>query len=519
MKNLLDQVKHWAKISPDKIMVIDGDVTMTYAEVFDRARRFAGGLIKLGIKKTSRVAAIMYNNYRYYDLYYGVSAGGYVFVPLNFRLAGSEIAYQINDSGTQIVIMAPEFEEIISRIKSSLKTVKHFVYIGEKSPFPGAVPYESLFDSEPCEVDGSKDDLFGIYYTGGTTGLAKGVMLSHRNIISNAYNFTVQIGLNRSQVAFHSAPMFHIADGGINFATSLVGGSHVLAKIFDPVPVFEIIQKQRPTFALWVPTMLNAMVNHPDIEKYDLSSINLIVYGASPISSTLIKKAIKIFKCDFIQAYGMTEASPVVSVLMPEDHRKAINDPDAGALLKSCGKQIVGVEVKVVDVDGNDVKVGEVGEIIVRGDTIMHGYWKKPAETEAALIDGWYWTKDLAQIDENAYLYIVDRAKDMIISGAENVYSIEVECVLSKHLAVLEAAVVGVPDQKWGEAVKGVVALKNGMFTTEEELIRFCKQQIAYFKTPKSIDFVDSLPKSGAGKILKRTLRDNYWKGKDRFVH
>ncbi len=519
MRNLLDQIRHWAKMVPEKVLVIDGDTTLTYAETLDRALRFAGGLNKLGVEKKSRVAAIMYNTYRFYDLYYGTSAGGQIFVPINFRLAGPEIAYQINDSGAEVLIMDLDFEPVIKEIKDSLKTVKHFVYTSEKSPFTGAIPYDSILDAAPFETDVTGADLFGIYYTGGTTGLAKGVMLSHRNILANAFNLVSHVGLKSDQIALHAAPMFHLADGAINFAVTLVGGSHVLVKVFEPLAVFEAVQKHKTTFPLWVPTMINALANHPDVDKYDLSSLKLIAYGASPVSPTLLRKAYEVFQCDFIQLYGMTEAAPIVTILTPEDHKKALADPAAEGLLKAAGRQVLGVEAKVVDIDGTEIAVGEVGEVIARGDTIMQGYWGKPIETEAALIDGWYWTKDLARRDQNNYIYIVDRAKDMIISGAENVYSIEVEDALSKHPDVMETAVVGIPDEKWGETIKGIVVLKPGASVSEEELIIFCKKYIASYKSPKSIEFIDALPKSGAGKILKRELRDTYWKDSERGVH
>lgn len=518
MRNLLDQLKHWHKMKPEEVFVIDGEKRLTYDDVLKRALRFAGGLNRLGVEKGARVCSIMYNTYRYYDLYYGLSAGGYIFVPLNFRLAGPEIAYQINDSGAEVLILDPEFEETIAKIKDSLSSVKHFVYTGESCGLDGAIPYDSLLEADSYEAKLSADDLFGIYYTGGTTGLAKGVMLSQRNIISNAFHLVAHIGLSESHRALHSAPMFHLADGATNFAVTLAGGSHILVKAFDPVAVFNAIAVDKATLTLWVPTMINTLVNHRDAGRYDLSSLKLIAYGASPISSSLLKKAYDLFRCEFIQLYGMTEAGPIVTVLTPQEHRKALMTADREGLLKAAGRQILGVEARVVGENGNSVKPGEVGEVIARGDNIMQGYWNKPQETATALVDGWYWTKDLARIDQDNFIYIVDRAKDMIISGAENVYSVEVEDALSKHPAVMEVAVIGVPDEKWGEVVKAVVVLMPGHTATEAELRDFCRDLIAGYKVPKSISFLDALPKSGAGKILKRELRKEYWTGSERQV-
>jgi long-chain acyl-CoA synthetase len=263
-----------------------------------------------------------------------------------------------------------------------------------------------------------------------------------------------------------------------------------------------------------VPTMINMLINHPDVGKYDLSSMKLIWYGASPISPDVLKRAMDVFQCDFCQLYGMTEAGPIVTVLLPEDHLVNPDDPKSVRKLRAAGRVITGVQMRVVDKDGKDAKPGGIGEVYARGNNIMPGYWAKPIETEEVLTkDGWYQTRDLAEIDEEGYIYIVDRAKDMIISGAENIYTVEVENAIYKHPSVLEVAVVAVPDDRWGEAVKACVVLKPGMSAKEEDIINFCKTLIASYKCPKSIDFLDAIPKSGAGKILKRELREKYWKG------
>ena len=298
----------------------------------------------------------------------------------------------------------------------------------------------------------------------------------------------------------------------VNFGVTLAGGTHVTVKTFEPIAVMEAIQKEKATCGLLVPTMINMLNNHPRVREYDLRSMRWVFYGASPIAPEVLKRAIEVFGCEFIQLYGMTEAAPILTVLLPEDHKK----PE---LLSAAGRQAIGVEVRVVDEEGNDVAPGEVGEVIARGPNIMAGYWGKPLETEEALRDGWYWTRDMARIDENKYIYIVDRAKDMIVSGGENVYSVEVEAVLYEHPAVLEVAVIGVLDEKWGEAVKAIVVLRPGATVEEKELIAFCKQHIASYKAPKSVDFVDEIPKSGAGKVLKRILREKYWEGRQRRVN
>ena len=518
MRNLLGQLEHWNKLTPTREFVYDGDVVLTFAQAYDRALRFAGGLKSLGLITGDRVAPLVLNGYRWYDIYYGFSAGRFVNVPLNYRLAGPELAHQINDSGAKVVIIDPVFKNLIIKIKDQIPNVEHFVYIGDEAPFEEAIPYDSLLDEDPYIADNAQEnDLFGIYYTGGTTGLAKGVMLTHKNIISNAYHLVSAMKLDENERTLHSAPMFHLADGAINFAITMQGGSHVLVN-FEPTTVLKAIQTYKPTSTLWVPTMINMLANSPNIADFDLLSLNYIFYGASPISPALLRRAADVFKCEFVQLYGMTEAGPILTILSPTDHKQGLTDRDREYQLKAAGRQIIGVEVRVVDKHGKDVQPGEVGEIIARGDNIMQGYWNRDKETAEALIDGWYWSKDMARIDTDRYVYIVDRAKDMIISGGENVYSVEVEDAIMNHPAVLETAVIGIPHKDWGEQVHAVVVLKPEMSTTEDELRAHCKELIASYKVPKTVEFVQELPKSGAGKLLKKDLREKYWEGTDRNV-
>jgi long-chain acyl-CoA synthetase len=380
--------------------------------------------------------------------------------------------------------------------------------------------YEKLISdssAKPPDIEVQDSDLAGIFYTGGTTGLAKGVMLNHRNLLSNSHHMLINFPLIKDEVYCHAAPMFHLANGGAMYGNTTHGTKHTFLKAFDAKAAMEIIQKEKVTSVVMVPAMINFLLNHPDIAQYDLSSLKRIIYGASPMPVELLKKAMKVLGCDFIQGYGMTEASPLLTVLYPEDHHTEGPEKLTGRLL-SCGREIIGVEVRVVNEQGYNVKPGEVGEIIAKGPNIMQGYWKKEAETRAVLKNGWYYSGDMGTVDEENYIFLVDRKKDMIISGGENIYSTEVENALYTHPGVLEAAAIGVPDEKWGEAVKGVVVLKSGANVTAEELIQHCKGQIAAYKVPKSIEFISELPKSGAGKILKRDLREKYWKGHERRI-
>uniref|UniRef100_UPI0010414020 AMP-binding protein n=1 Tax=Candidatus Protofrankia californiensis TaxID=1839754 RepID=UPI0010414020 len=357
------------------------------------------------------------------------------------------------------------------------------------------------------------DELAGLFYTGGTTGFPKGVMLSHANLVTST------VGTVASGVAFgpggrylHAAPMFHLADLIGWGAQMLHAGTHVIIPAFDPTAVMKAIQDHQVTDTLLVPLMIQAVVDHPDLPNYNLTSLKAVIYGASPISATVLERTMKAFpNADFTQAYGMTELAPVATLLSPQDHREGN--------LRSAGRAAPHAEVRIVDADDNEVPRGTVGEVVVRGGHMMLGYWNKSEETATALRGSWMHTGDGAYMDDNGYIYIVDRIKDMIVTGGENVYSAEVENALARHPAVAQAAVVGVPDERWGERVHAVVVLRPGQQATPEELREHAKSLVASYKAPCSVEFVDALPVSGAGKILKRELRKKYWAGKERQVN
>jgi long-chain acyl-CoA synthetase len=345
-------------------------------------------------------------------------------------------------------------------------------------------------------------------------------MLSHKNLVSNAMHAAIALGQPLRSASFlHAAPMFHVADSSAVFNVTMGGGRHVIIPMFNPVQVLQTIQDEKITFTFLAPTMINAVLNHPDVDSYDLSSLRCLAYGASPMPVELLKRGLRKWGQIFLQAFGMTETAPLLTVLDTEDHR-VDGPPEQMRRLASCGKEVFGVEVRVVNPDGRDVRPGEVGEVIARGPNVMLGYWRMPDATAEAIVDGWMHTGDLATVDEENYIYIVDRAKDMIISGGENIYSVEVENALYTHPAVLEAAVIGIPDETWGEAVHAVVVCKPGKSVSAEDLIAHARTQIAGYKVPRSVEFLpEALPKSGAGKILKRNLREKYWVGKSRRVN
>ena len=508
------------RTKPERIAAIDGDVRLTYAQFGERVERLAATLHGMGVSKGDRVALLMLNDFRYLEIFYATFLLGAVVVPLNVRLAAPELSFMLQDSGTAVLFYHHEFEPLVNAIKKDPVTVRHYV-LAEGVPFAGidATAYEELVQQPGARpaVKGHEDDLAAIYYTGGTTGLPKGVMLTHKNLVANAFQVSLSLGFGPDDIYLHAAPMFHVADGANTFGITMVGGAHVHVRTFEPRRTLEVIAREKVTSTILVPTMINVLVNTEGIEQYDLSAWRRCAYGASPISADVLKKAILATGCEFFQAYGMTEASPVLTFLLPE-HHVVEGDERLTRRLKSCGQAIFQVELKVVDPTGAEVPYGTVGEVIARGPNIMKGYWNRPEETAHALRDGWYWSGDLGYMDEDQFVYIVDRKKDMIITGGENVYSVEVENVIYRHPAVFEAAVVGVPDEKWGEAVTAVVVCKPGQHVSEEELIAHCRQSLAGYKLPKSVQFVDALPKSGAGKILKRSLRDQFWEGQARKV-
>jgi len=384
------------------------------------------------------------------------------------------------------------------------------------------IDYESaLATAEPMRAvarEWRADDMVQLYYTSGTTGRPKGVMLSQRNVTENAKHAVMIMHFTGQDVWIHAAPMFHLADAWGCWTISWLGGRHVFMREFNPQGYLELVQRERVTVSLLVPTMINFIVNHPGVESYDTSSLRLIAFGASPMPVDRLKAAMRVLQCGFSQLYGMTETAPFCTQLTPED--TVIDGPEHMVRrLSSCGREIPGVQVRVVHEDGSDVAPGEVGEIVMRGPNVMLGYWKLPDVSAETLRGGWMHSGDMATVDEEGYIFIVDRKKDMIITGGENVYSTEVEDALYKHPAVLEAAVIGVPDERWGERVHAVVVLKPGQQAAPNELSEFCRRHIAGFKIPRSFEFVEALPKTGSGKIQKAGIREAHWQGYERRVH
>jgi len=520
--NIAQGLAHAKKVSGTRQAIACGETRYTWEEFDQRTDALARGLASLGVVRGDRVAVLMLNCHRYLELYYACARMGAVIVPLNIRLARPEIVFILNDSESKVLIVDSTFAPHANG-RDTFPTVEGIVFCGEETP-EGMINYDDVISKgthmqESVDQEMEDDDLAGLFYTGGTTGRAKGVMLSHKNIMANAINGIIAINFTSHDRWLHAAPMFHLADLGATFGLSMLGACHVFIPMFQPEQVLQVIQKEQVTVTVLVPTMINALLNHSEVDKYNLSSLRRLVYGASPMPVELLKQGLQKWGKIFMQGYGMTETSPLLTVLDAADH---ILDgtPEQVRRLSSCGKEILGVDVRVVNIEGDNVHAGEIGEIIASGPNVMMGYWHMPEATSAAIFEGWMHTGDLATVDHENYIYIVDRAKDMIISGGENVYSVEVENALYTHPAVLEAAVIGIPDDTWGEAVHAVVVCKPGMQVTSDELIEHTHALIAGYKVPRSVEFSqDALPKSGAGKILKRDLRDKFWEGKSRNVN
>ncbi|HSB10859.1 MAG TPA: long-chain-fatty-acid--CoA ligase [Blastocatellia bacterium] len=516
--SIVEGLKKSTAETPEKPACICGGTRLTFRQVDERITRLSSSLSKLGVGRGDRVAILSLNCHRFFELYYAVPQLGSIVVPINFRLQPQEIKYIVDHSGSRVVAVDPALVHLIETVRPALNGVEHFILMGDERR-DGYIASEELASTasgfEPPVVN--DDELLGLFYTSGTTGEPKGVMLTHKNVLSNIAHSEGVYKYLPSDIYLHAAPMFHLADGAAVFTHTARGATQAFIPRFDAKLVLETVEHERVSLLLLVPTMINFLLQQPDLESYDLSSLRHVTYGASPIAPDLLRRAMSAFNCSFGQGYGLTEASPLLTVLTQEDH--IITDEKSERRLASCGRPVEGVDVRVVREDGSDARPGDVGEIIARGPNIMAGYWKRPEDTEDVLRDGWLHTGDLATVDEDGYIYLVDRKKDMIVTGGENVYSTEVEAVLYAHPLVKEAAIIPVPDPDWGEAVHACVALRDGRSATADELVEFCRERLANYKVPRSIEFIDGeLPKGGTGKILKKQLRERFWKDQTRRI-
>ncbi|MGA8745747.1 MAG: long-chain-fatty-acid--CoA ligase [Solirubrobacterales bacterium] len=502
--------------------VIDGDQRWTYRELGRRVAAFDSALTELGLAAGDVVGVLGLNSAAHLVAWLAIPRSGRVLNDLNVRLAPAELTFILNDCSARVLLVDDAFLEVSRELAESCATVEHLIYIGAGATPDGCLSFVEMTAGEgapAASVD--PEDVAGIFYTGGTTGLPKGAMLTHRNLIANARHFLIALPYSDHDTYLHAAPMFHLADGSSTHALTWVGGRHVMIPAFDPELWLRTVAAERVTRGTLVPSMINMVINHPALAEHDLSCLRSIYYGGSPMPGELLRRAMEVFDCEWGQLYGMTEAAPVVTLLSAEDHRRGSSGEEPfRSRLHSAGRPVVGVEAQVRRADGAPAEAGEAGEVWVRGPNIMKGYWNREEETKAVLdADGWYHSGDAAYSDAEGYLFIVDRLKDMIVSGGENVYCTEVENAIYRHPAVLECAVFGVPDERWGERVHAAIVLRPGASVEEDAITEHCRALIAGYKLPRSFDFgTEPLPKSGAGKILKRELRGPYWVGQERQV-
>lgn len=493
---------------PDRPLTVFGDRVRTVRESADRVARLAAALGALGVGRGERFGILALNSDRYHEALLAAAWSGTVVVPLNTRWTATENAYAVRDAGIGVLLADDAFSAVATGLAGACAGLRTVVHCGDAPTPAGLLSYEALLaEHAPVPDTGAGgDDVFGIYYTGGTTGEPKGVVLGHGNLMANSMaTLATHRMFTPGGRLLHSAPMFHLADIAAWNMGQLLGTTHVVLPGFEPVAVCRAIAEHRVTDALLVPTMIQVVADHPAAAEHDLGSLRGVMYGASPISEAVLDRAARVFTAaEFTQAYGMTELSPVATLLLPEDH----DDP---VLRRSAGRPVVDLEVRVVGPDDVELPRGEVGEVVARGDSVMQGYWNRPEETAAALRGGWMHTGDGGYMDDAGYVFIVDRVKDMIVTGGENVYSVEVEKAVARHPAVASCAVIGVPDDAWGERVHAVVVLQPGGALTSAELTDFCRPHVASYKLPRSTEVVDALPVSGAGKILKRELRARHW--------
>jgi acyl-CoA synthetase (AMP-forming)/AMP-acid ligase II len=489
--------------SPHHPATVHAGRTRTFAEHADRVARLAGALAALGVEEGDRVAILALNSDRYAEYLLAVPWAAAVVNPVNIRWSPAEIAYSLRDSGTTVLLVDDAFAPLAPTLREQVDSLVAVVHCGD-GPLPeGLLSYEELVSShDPVpDAERSGDDLAGVFYTGGTTGFPKGVMLSHANLVTSALGAMASGELvGRGSVLLHAAPMFHLADLAAWTAQVLQGGTHVMVPFFEPTAVLAAVEEHRVTDMLLVPTMIQMLVDHPAVADHDLTSLRRLLYGGSVISAGVLERTLAALPgVRLTQAYGMTELAPVATLLLPEDH--------VGPRLTSGGRAALHTQVRVVDADDRPVPAGVVGEICVRGANMMQGYWNRPDETAEALRGGWMHTGDGGYLDEEGYVHVVDRIKDMIVTGGENVYSAEVENALSTHPDVAVAAVIGLPDERFGERVHAFVVPAPGAEPDVQALQDHVRERIAGYKVPRSVAVVEALPMSGAGKVLKRELR------------
>jgi fatty-acyl-CoA synthase len=517
-----DFIQRASQLYPDKIGVVDADRRYTYAQFHERANRLSNALLGLGIRKGDRVCILSPNSHFFLESFYGTSQIGAILVPLNYRLVAADHEYILNHAGVKAVLVDWEYVKVVEQIRANLKTVQHWIVAKDEGATPaGWIDWDETIagasGDAPPHADLGEDDLVSINYTSGTTARPKGVMLTHRNLYINAYGLLVHLGVRHEDVELWTLPMFHCNGWGGVYALTGVAGTHIVLRAVDARKIFELIEREKVTFACMAPAVLRAILDYPDKAKHDIRTRPRFTVAGAPPPAAFIERMETELGWDFMEIYGLTETAPLLTVSKPDHH----TEKEDWQRRSRAGVGTLGVQMRVVDENDQPVPQDDetIGEVCARSNVVFEGYWEQPDETAKAIRDGWFHTGDLGVWDEHGSIHIVDRKKDVIISGGENISSPEIEDALYQHDAVAECAVIGVPHEKWGETPKALVVLRPGAQATEEGLLDFCREHLAHFKCPTSVEFIAELPRTATGKLQKFKLREKYWAGAKRRVN